>query len=188
MSQLMFLERFDDKPKSPSDETPVEELPGYAAGFAAGQSAAEDRSAALDEAMIVALSELSFGYNEALQHVMQSHGPLFEALSHAVLPAVSDDILALQVLSILKEAAQNDASASVTIAVPAGHGASLQSRLTDRVAMPIVFVEDHHIPHGQALVTCGDTATTLNVSGLIENIQGILEILPDTYERTERHG
>lgn len=188
MSQLMFLERFDNTVASPADETTPEDLPGYAQGFAAGQAAAETRAARLDQAVVQALSDLSFGYVEAHQHIMASLTPLFQALAETVLPAVGDDILALQVLDQLQLAATTDAATPVRIAVPPDQKEGLEACLKEGLALPVEFFADPQIPAGQAIISAAHVETTLNADGLIKSIQGILAMMPDSFERTERHG
>ena len=94
MEALKFLERFDariaevEEPKDPTT------LPGYEAGFEAGRALAFAERKQIDTSIVDALSELTFGYAEAYQHIMTTQAPFFEVLAKKLLPGLEQQVLA----------------------------------------------------------------------------------------------
>lgn len=187
MSPLLFLEPFDSDHqhiRRPDPET----LPGYDLGFTAGRADAERQLNYLGEEVVNKLTEMSFGYSEAYQHIMSSLVPLFGAISEQILPSLSPDILHSHILNILTQAAIKDAGAPVTISVPSDEFAALSTRLPLQTQIPVTFVADPQMIDMAALISFPGSETSLNVADLIANLKSVLQAAREDCEGIESHG
>ena len=107
MALLLRLEDFetDHAGQDGPDQHTLAALPGYDAGFAAGQVAALSDQKHVDAALVQTLSDMAFGFAEARQHTLAGMTPLFAALIDQLIPRVVEESFRARLLETLSDLA-----------------------------------------------------------------------------------
>ncbi|MFD2172949.1 flagellar biosynthesis protein [Rhodobacter lacus] len=140
---------------------------GYTAGWDDAVAAQEREGTKLRTELAQNLQELSFTYHEARQQVLGALRPLLVDIAAKLLPAMARETLAHMVAEQLEPLA--DRATSVPIAVVA-HPASLpyiESVMTDRASLPLVFQAEPSLGEGQVYLKFADTETRIDLDGVI---------------------
>lgn len=193
MAQFLMLEDFDEQARRanavPSD--PVESLPGYDAGFAAGEAAAQSAQANIDAALVQTLNDMAFGFAEARQHLLQGIRPLFAALIDQLLPSVVDDAFRARLVDTLQQIAKDQSEAPVRLIVDASQAEAMTALLPAIQGLDITLLtQDDLGPHG-ALISYGDAECALDLDDLIAQVITVLGALfdiTDQPEESSKHG
>ena len=175
MGLLISLQDFAEDPKPAADlPIPVEEQPGYAEGFAAGQAVLLAEADRVDQAVAAALDDLAFHFAEARQAVLQNLVPLMEAIATQIVPQSVDPLFRRQVLDILTEAARRDSRQPVTLVLHPDQVAPLQAILDRTGHTDVAVCGDPDNALHMALIRQGEVETALDTASLADQLTKIL--------------
>jgi flagellar assembly protein FliH len=159
---------------------------GYSAGWDDAIAARDTDEARRRQAVLSALSDLSFSYHEAHSHVLSAIRPLLLDMVHKVLPTIARDTLGPMIIDQIIPVARDLAGAPVTITVSPASRADVEAALADNCTLPVTIVEDAELTQGQAYLRLGDTETHVDLDGVVAAITGAVEAFfaPDQNEET----
>ncbi len=188
MTGLAFLETFDAPAPSQTESIRVDEMPGYAEGFSAGEAAQKLGQETLRADLVEKLTEMSFGYVEAQKAIFDALETFFETLASKILPDIVTDVQHAQIVSALNACAQADAASPVTIFVSPNQVEALRTALPDPLPLPVQITASNRLDDGEFLLSQTKAETSLNATVMVEAIQEILAnyAIPHTQEHT--HG
>ena len=193
MAHFLLLEDFEEQNRHENamHGDPVESLPGYDAGYAAGMAAAQAAQSSVDAALVQTLSEMSFGFAEARQHILQGLRPLFSALIDQLLPRVADETFRARLIDTLQQIAQNQMDTPVHLHVHSSQTAPMAALLPNVNGLDVSLISQDEIgPHG-ALISQGDAEFAVDLDDLIAQVTSILAAIfdiTDHSEETTHHG
>lgn len=188
MGLLISLQDFADGNSDEHLTPPPETLPGYDAGYAAGEAASRGQQEAVDAALVQSLEDLSFGFAEARQVVLQSLTPLFSALADHVLPASVDPSLRMKLVEHLLSAAKEDVNQPCILEV---HPAQVEpvNAILAKMGLTDVTVSARadQLEHG-VMIKRGNVETTLDADTVIADLTAILRAFFDMNQEQVHHG
>ncbi len=188
MGLLLNLEDFASDGDASRDTVPDETLPGYDAGFRAGQAAAEAKQAATDAQLVQSIDDIAFGFAEARQTILQGLEPLFSALVTQVLPRTSEESFRAQLVQILMDGAAQDVAQPAVISVHPQQVETLSALFTSLGFADLTVHPDPGSTPNAALISRGDVETALDVDGMIARIIEILQIVTEASDERIAHG
>ena len=187
MSILFSLEDFT-APDRAAAPPPVEDLPGYAAGYAAAMAEVAARQTQLAQDTIQAISDITFGFAEARLHVMAGLEPLFRTLVETVLPATLPDNFKAHVVARLTAAARADIARPFDLALHPTQIAAVSNVLPPTLAALMTLSADPTLSPHAALIRQGELETALDHDALLEDITQALSALFDHISESKAHG
>ena len=161
---------------------------GHAKGLVAGQALALATQSALTAEIAQSLADMGFGFAEARVQLLRGLKPLFGALINRVLPGLSEQALAVQVISLLQQAAERDSSAPLELSVNPTQTAGLAALLPYAVGMPVILVADPQVGSGQAVLRSNHTETFLDVGAVLAGVQATLSAIFEAADERANYG
>lgn len=182
----LSLESFErDAPGDDSAATAFND--GYQQGFEAGQAAAAADRTALASALVQSISDIDFSYAEARAQVMQSLDPLFEALTHAVLPHCITAGYTKQITNILSAAAAADTAGPFRLHVHPDQAPAVETETVD-FSNKIKVISDSTLSPHAAWIQHGTGETHLDLDELLAQITDALGAVANPEYRTATNG
>lgn len=161
---------------------------GHAAGMAEALAASRFDQAALSEALVQRLADMSFGYHEARGHLIASLAPLFTQLIEAFVPRLGRAMLVPFLAESLAEAAGAALDGPITLRVSEAEHDAIAAALAGAAQLPFALRADPALTPGQALLDSGAGESALDIDALIGEAQGILASLLDVSQQRSNHG
>lgn len=174
MAPLKFLEQFDSNDASFQLNPPMQDLPGYDAGYQAGIADAAQQQTVLSAALIERLTEMRFGYAEAQHAMMQALSPFVSALSDKILPELSDDLTRAHLRDLLLSAAQSSLADPITLTFHPQTAGLVRDVLAKMGDAEVALGEDATLGLQEVYVGAAGSETQLDVASLITGIQSAL--------------
>lgn len=188
MTALLKLQDFASTNEGDRADEPAESLPGYSAGFMAGQRAAENTAAQLDASLIQALDDLAFGFTEARQAVLQSLTPLFSAIIAHILPTTAEESAYAHLINHLQTAAVHDVGQPIRLTLNPHQVGPVQAILDAKDYPDFRCVADPSQTTNTVKVRMGEVETLLDIKALQDGISTNLKALIEISKREEKHG
>ncbi len=136
---------------------------GYKAGWDdAAKAAGEDQSKAAAD-FSHNLSELSFTFLEARQHVLKAIEPLFLEVLVKLLPQVAQESLMPRLLELMNVTAAAAADQPFEIVIAPGNRDALEALLPDPAPFPLEIREEPSLAEGQAYLSHGSSTTQVDL-------------------------
>lgn len=193
MPPLFQLENFEVGTSSASSipANQPENLPGYDAGFAAGQAAAMAQQSVVEASLVEALSDMSFGFEEARQHILGGLAPLFQALIDQLLPRTIEESFHARLAETLQNLALDRARGPVRLIVHPNQVAAVSTLLPSVSGLEFELHQDPEVGQHGALISQGTSESILDVDDLIEEIRKTLSAIfdhSDSSQELSNHG
>ena len=188
MTVSALLETFDSPTPAQAETVPVTEMPGYAEGFSAAETAQRLRQETLRAELVEKFTEMSFGYVEAQKSILKALETFFETLASKVLPQIVTDIQHAQIVGALNACAELDASAPVTILISDEQIVALETALPNPLPLPIQIIASNRLAAGEVLLSHSNGETSLNAAVMVEAIQEILTNYKPPQSQDRTHG
>ncbi|MEI4488133.1 flagellar biosynthesis protein [Frigidibacter sp. MR17.14] len=198
MTRRLELQSFEPSvtpPPPPAEASALEveeaRLAGYEQGYAAGWEdavAAQDRDLeALRGDLGRNLRELSFSYQQARSHVLQSLEPLLVDMVAKVLPRLAQEALGPMVIETLRPMAEALSAAPVEITLNPSARPAVESLLDRSEAPPFRILEEPTLGEGQAFLRLGSTERQIDLDGTVAAIGAAVSAFfrPDRREASE---
>ncbi len=166
----------------------AETLPGYDAGYAAGFAAAASAQDAIDAALVQSIEDLSFGFAEARQFVLQGLTPFFETLADLILPASVDPTFRVRLIEQLQTAVQTDAKQPCQLVLHPDQVASVQNLLRQIAMTDVTVTGWADQPLHAALIRRGPVETAIDADAVLDGLKDILTAFFDMTEERSHHG
>lgn len=181
----LVLESFDD-PEQESDISSV----GYQDGYEAGYAAAEESHAAKQqqalESISAILSDFSFGYAEAREHLLGKLHLVMQQLSKAALPEILQNTFGLHLCEVIEAEFQRLADEAVQIGVSLEAVAPVSDALSG-LTKTFAILPDASLEEGQAILVAGDVEVMLDLPDLLGRLQQALDGI-ETDEKPKQYG
>lgn len=171
MAHLNFLEQFEAGGNATPFTPPVQDLPGYDAGYEAGLADAALQNRQISAALVDRLTEMRFGYAEAQQALMQALTPFVSALANQVLPALSDDLTRAHIKDALFAAAKADIASPIVLTFHPDSATLVRDAIADVAHVEIQLTEDAALGLHEVYVGHAGSETQLDVATLISGFQ-----------------
>ena len=181
MSSLR-LEIFDSAPAADGTLQPLVEAAAVeeakVASFEQGYSAGWDDAVAAqqgDQGRIRAdlarnLQTLSFTFQDARSHVLQSIRPLILEMVNRLLPEVAREALAPTVLEAVMPLADELADSPLTLVLNPTIRSQIEDIVTQATGLPMVIEEEPSMPDGQVYIRFGTTETKVDLAQVTADI------------------
>lgn len=181
MSSLR-LEIFDTAPAADGTLQPLVEAAAVeeakVASFEQGYSAGWDDAVAAqqgDQGRIRAdlarnLQTLSFTFQDARSHVLQSIRPLILEMVNRLLPEVAREALAPTVLEAVMPLADELADSPLTLVLNPTIRSQIEDIVTQATGLPMVIEEEPSMPDGQVYIRFGTTETKVDLAQVTADI------------------
>ncbi|MFD1913625.1 hypothetical protein [Halodurantibacterium flavum] len=189
--QLRNFDLADTPPDPPSfsaQEVEAARTEGYAEGHAAGRREAEEeyhqRQDRLTEELSSHLQELSFGYHEALNHILAALEPLFAEITGTLLPEAARAVLPLTLNAALSDLAAEVAKGPLTLELCATDRPAVE-KILDGSALPVRLQELADLAPGQFRICKPDGGgTAIDMPAVVEALgQAVTDFFTLTKER-----
>ena len=180
--RTLRLEVFDTASAADGSEQPLVEAAAVeeakVASFEQGYSAGWDDAVAAqqgDEGRIRAdlarnLQSLSFTFQDARSHVLQSIRPLILEMVNRLLPEVAREALAPTVLEAVMPMAEELADAPLTLVLNPAVRGQIDDLLAQATRLPMVIEEEPTMPEGQVYIRFGPTETKVDLGQVTTDI------------------
>jgi len=176
------LEIFDTAPAADGSLQPLVEATAVeeakVASFEQGYSAGWDDAVAAqqgDQEKIRAdlarnLQTLSFTFQDARSHVLQSIRPLILEMVNRLLPEVAREALAPTVLDAVMPLAEGLADAPVTLVLNPANRSQVEGLVAQATGLPMVIDEEPSMPDGQVYIRFGTAETKVDLAQVTADI------------------
>lgn len=176
------LEIFDAAPAADGSLQPLVEAAAVeeakVASFEQGYSAGWDDAVAAqqgDQEKIRAdlarnLQTLSFTFQDARSHVLQSIRPLILEMVNRLLPEVAREALAPTVLDAVMPLAEGLADAPVTLVLNPANRPQVEDLVAQATGLPMVIDEEPSMPDGQVYIRFGTAETKVDLAQVTADI------------------
>lgn len=176
------LEIFDTAPAADGSLQPLVEAAAVeeakVASFEQGYSAGWDDAVAAqqgDQEKIRAdlarnLQTLSFTFQDARSHVLQSIRPLILEMVNRLLPEVAREALAPTVLDAVMPLAEGLADAPVTLVLNPANRPQVEDLVAQATGLPMVIDEEPSMPDGQVYIRFGTAETKVDLAQVTADI------------------
>jgi flagellar assembly protein FliH len=176
------LEIFDTAPAADGSLQPLVEAAAVeeakVASFEQGYSAGWDDAVAAqqgDQEKIRAdlarnLQTLSFTFQDARSHVLQSIRPLILEMVNRLLPEVAREALAPTVLDAVMPLAEGMADAPVTLVLNPANRPQVEDLVAQATGLPMVIDEEPSMPDGQVYIRFGTAETKVDLAQVTADI------------------
>lgn len=176
------LEIFDTAPAADGTLQPLVEVAAVeeakVASFEQGYSAGWDDAVAAqqgDQDKIRAdlarnLQSLSFTFQDARSHVLQSIRPLILEMVNRLLPEVAREALAPTVLDAVMPMAEGLADAPVTLVLNPANRSQVEDLVAQATGLPMVIDEEPSMPDGQVYIRFGTAETKVDLAQVTADI------------------
>ncbi len=176
------LEIFDTAPAADGTLQPLVEVAAVeeakVASFEQGYSAGWDDAVAAqqgDQDKIRAdlarnLQSLSFTFQDARSHVLQSIRPLILEMVNRLLPEVAREALAPTVLDAVMPLAEGLADAPLTLVLNPANRAQVEALVAQATGLPMVIDEEPSMPDGQVFIRFGTVESKVDLAQVTADI------------------
>jgi flagellar biosynthesis/type III secretory pathway protein FliH len=176
------LEIFDTAPAADGTLQPLVEVAAVeeakVASFEQGYSAGWDDAVAAqqgDQDKIRAdlarnLQSLSFTFQDARSHVLQSIRPLILEMVNRLLPEVAREALAPTVLDAVMPLAEGLADAPLTLVLNPANRAQVEALVAQATGLPMVIDEEPSMPDGQVYIRFGTAESKVDLAQVTADI------------------
>lgn len=181
MSSLR-LEIFDTAPAGDGtlqplvEATAVEEAKvasfeqGYSAGWDDAVAAQQGDQGRIRADLARNLQTLSFTFQDARGHVLQSIRPLILEMVNRLLPEVAREALAPTVLEAVMPLAEGLADAPLTLVLNPAIRSQVEDLVAQATGLPMVIEEEPTMPDGQVYIRFGTTETKVDLAQVTADI------------------
>lgn len=188
MAHLNFLEQFESKKGAVPFSPPLQDLPGYDAGYEAGLADAARQKGQLSAALVDRLTEMQFGYAEAQHMMMNALAPFIRALVHQILPGLTDDLTRAHLAEALLSAARAKVSDPITLTFHPETASVVRLVLADIADVEVQLHEDATLGKQEIYIGTRYDETQLDVASLITSIQTALSSIATSQHGGGKHG
>lgn len=169
------LEVFDTAPAADGtplplvEATAVEEAKvasfeqGYTAGWDDAVAAQQGDQSRIRSDLARNLQSLSFTFQDARSHVLQSIKPLILEMVNRLLPEVAREALAPTVLEAVMPMAEELSDAPLTLVLNPAVRKQIEDLLTQATGLPMVIEEEPTMPDGQVYIRFGPSETKVDL-------------------------
>lgn len=176
------LEIFDTAPAADGsmqplvEATAVEEAKvasfeqGYSAGWDDAVAAQQDDQGRIRADLARNLQTLSFTFQDARSHVLQSIKPLILEMVNRLLPEVARESLAPTVLEAVMPMAEELADTPVTLVLNPAVRGQIEDLLTQATGLPMVIEDEPTMPDGQVYIRFGASETKVDLGKVTTDI------------------
>lgn len=179
----IFLENFEgsDAPERPPS---AEFLRGFEAGKAEALQDLNARHVTALEGVSATLSDLTFGYEEARQHIIQSLIPILNQVADKIVPTVLRETFFLHLLDVFETTYSGLKNQSIVVRVaPETHDHLLASDL--RVPPQFKLLEDASLAMGQSIIEANNELALMDLNTLENDLQHALTAIACPERNTE---
>jgi len=143
---------------------------GYTAGWDDAVAAQQGDQARIRADLARNLQSLSFTFQDARGHVLQSIKPLFLEMVNRLLPEVAREALAPTVLEAVMPIADDLADTPVTLVLNPSVRGQIEDLLTQATGLPMVIEEEPTMPDGQVYIRFGASETKVDLGQVTTDI------------------
>lgn len=186
MTLSALLRDFDPAAPETPQQPSADFKTGFEAGYAAALAETERQQNRLSDELVIALSDLGFGYNEARRHIARSLAPFMDALIGQMMPTMLGEAFAAHVVSALLDQADMAISAPVPVTVHPENVERL-SAFAANAPLPLDIRGDTQLGPNEARWTMNDQLTAFDLTPLAECITNSIATIFDENER-KAHG
>lgn len=186
MAQVLSLESFEAVAAGDHSQSP-DYSQGFEDGHAAGLAAARAADAALTEQFVQSILDIDVTYAEAQGQILRSLAPLFDTIVARVLPLCVDLGFADQLAAILREAAECNMGAPLSIEVhPDRHDAVAQAMAG--LSTQVHLQTDPALGPHAARIGKAPAESLLDIDAMLAGIRDIFGAIHSPDDRSESHG
>ena len=176
------LEIFDTAPAADGtfqplvEATAVEEAKvasfeqGYSAGWDDAVAAQQGDQNKIRADLARNLQSLSFTFQDARSHVLQSIRPLILEMVNRLLPEVAREALAPTVLEAVMPLAEGLADAPLTLVLNPAIRSQVEDLVAQATGLPMVIDEEPSMPEGQVYIRFGTSETKVDLAQVTADI------------------
>jgi flagellar biosynthesis/type III secretory pathway protein FliH len=180
--RALRLEIFDTAPAADGtlqplvEATAVEEAKvasfeqGYSAGWDDAVAAQQGDQDKIRADLARNLQSLSFTFQDARSHVLQSIRPLILEMVNRLLPEVAREALAPTVLDAVMPLAEELADAPLTLVLNPDVRSQVEDLVAQATGLPMVIDEEPSMPDGQVYIRFGTSETKVDLAQVTADI------------------
>lgn len=161
---------------------------GYTAGWDDATAAQTDDQLRLRADIARNFQILSFTYQEARNHVLQSIRPLIVEMTNRLLPEMARETLAPIVLETLMPMADEGADAPLTLVLNPAVRAQVESLLDQATGLPMVIEEEPSMGEGQVYIRFGTAETKVDLDQATADITTAVRSFFSLTQEESSHG
>lgn len=143
---------------------------GYTAGWDDAVAAQQGDQARIRADLARNLQSLSFTFQDARSHVLQSIKPLILEMVNRLLPEVAREALAPTVLEAVMPMADDLADTPLTLVLNPAVRGQIEDLLTQATGLPMVIEEEPTMPDGQVYIRFGASETKVDLGQVTTDI------------------
>lgn len=143
---------------------------GYTAGWDDAVAAQQGDQNRIRADLARNLQSLSFTFQDARSHVLQSIKPLILEMVNRLLPEVAREALAPTVLEAVMPMADDLADAPLTLVLNPSVRGQIEDLLTQATGLPMVIEEEPTMPDGQVYIRFGTVESKVDLGQVTTDI------------------
>jgi flagellar biosynthesis/type III secretory pathway protein FliH len=143
---------------------------GYSAGWDDAVAAQQGDQDKIRADLARNLQSLSFTFQDARSHVLQSIRPLILEMVNRLLPEVAREALAPTVLEAVMPLAEELADAPLTLILNPAIRTQVEELLMQATGLPMVVEEEPTMPDGQVYIRFGSSETKVDLAQVTADI------------------
>jgi flagellar biosynthesis/type III secretory pathway protein FliH len=143
---------------------------GYSAGWDDAVAAQQGDQDKIRADLARNLQSLSFTFQDARSHVLQSIRPLILEMVNRLLPEVAREALAPTVLDAVMPMAEGLADAPVTLVLNPANRSQVEGLVAQATGLPMVIDEEPSMPDGQVYIRFGTAETKVDLAQVTADI------------------
>ncbi|HLQ17375.1 MAG TPA: flagellar biosynthesis protein [Tabrizicola sp.] len=143
---------------------------GYSAGWDDAVAAQQDDQGRIRADLARNLQSLSFTFQDARSHVLQSIKPLILEMVNRLLPEVARETLAPTVLDAVMPLAEELADAPITLVLNPSVRGQIEDLLAQATGLPMVIEEEPTMPDGQVYIRFGASEAKVDLGQVTTDI------------------
>ncbi|EBA13851.1 FliH/SctL family protein [Roseobacter sp. CCS2] len=160
---------------------------GFTEGHAAGLVAAQAAQATLTQEMVQSVADLQFKYEEARGEITQAMGPLLTTLAYKIFPQYIADGFADQIVTLLLDAATNDAAGQFTLRIHPDNHEAVSAAIAS-APLDANVVADEAVQLNAAWIQYEAGTLHIDCDQLLADIKAIISSIDLIQPRSETHG
>jgi flagellar biosynthesis/type III secretory pathway protein FliH len=143
---------------------------GYSAGWDDAVAAQQGDQGRIRADLARNLQSLSFTFQDARSHVLQSIRPLILEMVNRLLPEVAREALAPTVLEAVMPLAEELADAPLTLILNPAIRTQVEELLMQATGLPMAIEEEQTMPDGQVYIRFGTSETKVDLAQVTADI------------------
>ncbi|MBA4324275.1 MAG: flagellar biosynthesis protein [Rhodobacter sp.] len=143
---------------------------GYSAGWDDAVAAQQGDQGRIRADLARNLQSLSFTFQDARSHVLQSIKPLILEMVNRLLPEVARESLAPTVLEAVMPMAEELADAPLILVLNPAVRGQIEDLVTQATGLPMVIEEEPTMPDGQVYIRFGSSETKVDLGQVTTDI------------------